>query len=167
MPHVESLSLFRAEESQGEMEALSAVGVESIHSHPTTSASNEDVEMKDYPSIGALLVDAPGHVTPSTVQNPPISQGLQPTISPQQESTDDQTRAIQLLAQPTEVETKGSTADPLSRVYKPTMSFASTSHSSWTPTVSAPIIIPAQEDDDGDEEMPTIDMDSDSDEEED
>jgi len=162
MPHMESLSLFRAEESEGEVEILSAVGVESIHS--TTNTSNQDVEMKDYPSMGALPVHTPDHVAPSTLQNPPIAQGLQPTVLPQPEFTDDQKGAIQLLPQPPEVEMKGSTTP---QVYKPTMSFASTSHSSWTPTVSAPIIIPAQEDDDGDEEMPTIDMDSDSDEEED
>jgi hypothetical protein len=164
---MESLSLFKAEESQEETEALSAFGLESIHSpQPTINASNQDVEMRDYPSMGAPTVHAPGHVVPTTLENLPKAQGLQSTIPPRPESTDDQTRVIQRLPQATEVEMKGSAMDPLPQFYKPTTSFVSTSQ---TRAVSTPIVIPAQEDDDGDgdEEMPTIDMDSDSDEEED
>jgi len=157
MPHVESLALFKAEESQEEADALSALGVESIHSKGTC---DQDVEMKDCQSMVIPISQIPSRTAPSVPESPPIAQ---PSFLPQPQSIDDQRRAIQPLLQPTTIKVKGTATDPPSQ---PTTSFPSTSHRPTAPTVSVPIPIPAQ-DDDEDEEMPIINMDSDSDEEED
>jgi len=156
MPHVESLALFKAEESQEEAEALSALGVESIHSKGTC---DQDVEMKDCQLMVVPIAQIPSHAAPSVPESPPIAQSSLPRPQP----IDDERGAIQPLPQPTTIKVKGTAADPPSQ---PTTSFPSTSHRPTAATVSSvPIPIPAQEDDD--EEMPIINMDSDSDEEED
>ncbi|KIM46351.1 hypothetical protein M413DRAFT_441439 [Hebeloma cylindrosporum] len=166
MPHVESLALFKAEESQDEMAALSALGVRSIHSSYLKDTGDQDVEMKDN-SMAAPAAYTPGHAAPSIPENHLVTPG-QSLFSPRAEATDDQRRAaIQLLTQPTKIEVEKPNVDPSSEPYKPTMSFPSTSHRPPAPTVSVPITIPAQEDDDEGEEMPIINMESDSDEDED
>jgi hypothetical protein len=157
MPHVESLALIRAEESQEETDALSALGVESIHSKETC---DQDVEMKDCQSMVAPTAYIHKDATPSTPANLPITQA-QSSFSPRPQSTDDQKRAIQLLPQPTKTEMERPATDLPSQ---PTTSFPLTSHRPTAQTVSVPITIPAQEDDDEGEEMPIINMDSDSDE---
>ena len=160
MPHVESLALTRAEESQEETEALSALGVESVHSKETC---DQDVEMKDCQSMVAPTAYTHSHATPTTPGNPPIAQS-QSSFSPRPQSTDDQRRAIQLLPQPTKTEMEKPAADLPSQ---PTTSFPLTSHRPTALTASVPIAIPAQGDDNEGEEMPIINMDSDSDEGED
>jgi hypothetical protein len=160
MPYVESLALFKAEESQEETEVLSALGVESI---PSKGTCDQDVEMKDCQPTAAPTAYIPSHAAPSMPENPPMAQA-QSTFSPRPQSTDDQRRVIQLLPQPTKTEMERPAMDPPSQ---PTTSFPLTSHRPTAPTVSVPITIPAQEDDDDGEEMPIINMDSDSDEDED
>lgn len=156
MPHVESLALFKAEESQEGTEALSALGVESIHSKDTC---DQDVEMKDCQSMPAPTAS---HTVPTMPENPPMAQA-QSSFSPRPQSTDDQRSTIQLLPQPTKTEVERPAMDPPSQ---PITSFSLTSHRPTAPTVSVPITIPAEDDDEG-EEMPIINMDSDSDEDED
>lgn len=154
MPHVESLALIRAEESQEETEALSALGVESIHSK---EICDQDVEMKD------PTAHIHNHATPSTPPNPPITQA-QSSFSPRPQSIEDQNRAIQLLLQPTKTEMERPATD---LPFQPTTPFPLTGHRPTAQTVSVPITIPAREDDDEGQEMPIINMDSDSDEGED
>lgn len=162
MPHVESLSLFKAQESLEETEALAAQGIVDVHSQEHVVQGN-DVTMAD-----PIIPIAPAIVT-STPQAPEIKMSevataiapaesgavIEPTLQQETRIANSLSAAKPPPAQPEE---------PLFPMQSKPMTMPMPVPS----TVYQPAVLSQPEnDDDEDQEMPSINMESDSDEEED
>ncbi|KAF8969481.1 rRNA processing/ribosome biogenesis-domain-containing protein [Flammula alnicola] len=152
MPHVESLSLFKAEESQEEAEALAALVVEDMHAHQTEVVL-QDVIMNDHTSTSIP-------VPTSLAQVPPIEAEQTQTISPPQSKEPIEPPTSHPLRS-TKSEDAALAIDAPSP--KSTTVIKSTSQATSISTSYSSITFTEQQDED--EEMPTIVMDSDSDDE--
>ncbi|KAG6833947.1 hypothetical protein H0H87_007958 [Tephrocybe sp. NHM501043] len=146
LPHVESLSLFRAEEPQEEADVREEIGLHGALPDQPTNLHEEDVVMHD--SIAHITQAPPlNHLQPKTVDErpspaPPVASPSLVTQQPLGPATMSKASAIE---QPQ---------------MKPPVP-----KSTPQPVVPPPVQVPvAQEVDDEDEEMPAINMDSDSDE---
>lgn len=138
MPHVETLSLFRAEESQEEADVRQSLGL-------ATSAFTAE--------LGTAVAAEPETQAKDTIMGDPAPEPVPPPkISPVVEPKP--TFAFQSAT------TLPPPPDPL-----PSSSAASAPLPASIPSVSAvqrPVVLPVEEEEE-EEEMPTIDMDSDSD----
>lgn len=160
MPHIESLSLFKAEESQEEKEAISSLGIANLHLD-STDPVGQDAIMNDLSSSGK-----------ASAPMLPI-----PDISVQRAGEQDQTQIVRNDSprQPPEnppsdlhageTPTMGGKT-PLITVQNFT-TFESVSNTPKSPSTHRSVF-PVQMEEEGeeDEEMPSIDMDSDTEDEE-
>ena len=153
MPHVESLSLFKAEEPQDEAEVLSTLGLTSIH--PSQSQIvQQDVSMAD--SLMTARTDdyATQNLRESTL--PPRESKEHLSVIP--------TNPPPPPTNPSNViEAARSMIGLRSTVALPEIPFDNTGGSSTI--VSNPDLFSKEDEQDGDEEMPLIDIDSDSEDE--
>ena len=141
LPHVESLSLFRTEESFDEVEVREALGLEYTNQH----------------TPGSTTVGVDATMQRSQKQTPP--RVPTPTVSEPQNSN------LSVPERSKETQTLGLPPDPLPS------SFAEVAHITTTPISTAPVLIQppvkvpvvSVADKEEDEEMPSIDMNSDSD----
>ena len=147
MPHVESLSLFKAEEPQDEAEALSTLGL--TYAHPNQLQNIPDVSMTD-PTDSYPTQNFRDNTLPLLELREQIS--VIPTNLPPPS-----TNPLNML------ESAGSTIGLHSTVAVSKMSFDNTGGLSTI--VSNPVLFPKEDEQDGDEEMPLIDVDSDSEDE--
>ena len=137
MPHVESLSLFKAEEPQDEAEMFSTLGLTSIH--PSQSQiEQQDVSMTD------SLTKAP--------TDNYATRNLRDSTLPPQEPKE------QLSVIPTNLPPPPTKPSNMLEAAKSTIGLRSST------IVSNPVLFSKEDERDGDEEMPLIDIDSDSDE---
>lgn len=151
MPHVESLSLFKTEETQDEGEIFSTLGLTSIHASQSQIV-HQDVSMTD------SLTTVP-------------AQNLQDSTLPSREPTgNEQLLVIPInpLPPPTESsimpEATRSTIGLRSTV-KLSSKLASDNTGGSSTIVPNPVLFSKEDEQDGDEEMPLIDIDSDSEDE--
>lgn len=150
MPHVESLSLFRAEESLEEIDTREALGLETADQHLPVAQSPDDV------SIIPTILET------TTVQHAP------PTFPPLTESTIFIPQP-QLTTQPAPAPSSPKGAQPVLSQPPSPLPFSSVpvvpASGSSVPVTTLPVHTFAEVamDDDEDEEMPVINMDSDSD----
>lgn len=155
MPSVESFSLFKAEEPQDEAETLSALGLTSIHaSQPQIVQEGvpEDVPMTD------SLTTPPTDNYPT--QN--FRDSVLPPAEPKQQISVVSTHSPQ--PKPSNVlEAARSTIDLHSTVGLLKMPLDNIGGSSSV--ASNPVQFPREDRQDGDEEMPLIDLNSDSEDE--
>lgn len=150
MPHIESLSLFRAEEPQEEIEAREALGLEITYSDQTLST--QDIAMKDETTTPASQPRAeiealPPTKTPILPAPTPQHASFTPTPLP---GSQPQQSAIPLNSPPPTLE---------SPFLNPAQSSIGISRPPSSPFVPAAMPVDEEED----EEMPPIDLDSDSD----
>jgi len=148
MPHVESLSLFKAEEPQDEAEALSTLGL--TYAHPNQLQIIPDVSMTD-PTDSYPTQNFRDNTLP--LLEPPKEQISVIPTSPPPPSTN----PLNML------ESTGSTIGLHSTVAVSKMSSDNTGGLSTI--VSNPVLFTKEDEQDGDEEMPLIDIDSDSEDE--
>ncbi|KAG5648888.1 hypothetical protein DXG03_000237 [Asterophora parasitica] len=140
LPHVESLSLFRAEEPQDEADAREEVGLQcAFPDRPTSTYETKDVLMHNDSGSAPKSNGS----NPVTVNAPPPAPTHIPTVPLQQASVPAVARVHVELPRPN---------PPL---------LASAPVQTVIPPQPAGVPVPEEDD----EEMPTIDMDSDSDEE--
>jgi len=157
MPHVESLSLFKAEESQEEADALRALKMADVHNHQTTEPT-EDIVMADHSTIKRphdSNLDIPSaslsaEVIHDTLQNKPPSPIIHAkevtstqVVESNQENNDERPNKSPFT---TAVRSEPKVPNPITY-----------------PSVT----IPVQEENEEDEDMPAIDLDSDSEVDED
>ena len=153
MPHVESLSLFKAEEPQDEAEVLSTLGLASIH--PSQSQIvQQDVSMTDSLTTAPTDNYATQNLRDSTF--PPREPKEQLSVTPTNPPPP-QTKPSNML------EAAGNTIGFRSTVALSKM--ASDNTGGPSSIVSNPILFSKEDEQDGDEEMPLIDVDSDSEDE--
>lgn len=155
MPHVEALSLFKAEESQEEAEALAALEVKPMDSQPIENAQ-EDVMMRDPISVPVTIpaAKAPPSMTP-LIEMAPVKAISSIPLPSQSTSNNDSS---------TKKEGDGTSAmepTPLSTSRIGLMAQVAPKASSSRPLVP----VHQAEDEDEDEVMPAINMDSDSEDE--
>lgn len=153
MPHVEYLSLFHTEESQEERGARENLDLRSL----TEPILSHDILMEDSSTKSLITAELlPPELIPKPLSVPyppkilpeyPLPQNSLPKID------DESMRAVNVIPM---LEGHPISISPLipSQVSKPQL-----------PTSSEPPPFMSIEDDEDDEEMPTIDLDSDSDEE--
>ena len=147
MPHVESLSLFKAEEPQDEAEVLSTMGLTSIR------ASQSQIVQQDVLMTDSLTVPTDNYAT----------QNLRDSTLPQREPkeqlsvipTNPPRPPTKLLNMP---EAARSTAGLRSTVALSKVASDKTSG----PSTIVPNLVLFSKEDEQDEEMPLIDIDSDS-----
>jgi len=150
MPSLESFSLFKAEEPQDEVEALSTLGLTYIHSSQPQIVQ-QDVPMTDslttlptdnYPTQNfrdsALPPVEPKEISVISTHSPPPKPS---NVLEAARSTIDLHSTVGLLKMPLD-----NTCGPSS-------------------AVSNPVLFPKEDEQDGDEEMPLIDLNSDSEDE--
>jgi hypothetical protein len=153
MPHVESLSLFKAEEPQDEAEVLSTLGLTSIH--PSQSQIvQQDVSMTDSLTTAPTDNYATQNLRDSTL--PPREPKEQLSVTPTNPPPPP-TKPSKML------EAAGNTIGFRSTVALSKM--ASDNTGAPSTIVSNPILFSKEDEQDGDEEMPLIDIDSDSEDE--
>ncbi|KAG6854907.1 hypothetical protein C0991_012097 [Blastosporella zonata] len=141
LPHVESLSLFRAEEPQEEADVREELGLHGAFPEP--KIHDEDVFMKDSPTPIPQTLPV-NHIQPTRVdERPPLQL---PSVAP----------IIQSSSAPV-------TLPPKSTVMEQPQHMPSVPKSAPQPVVPHSVAVPVQEEDEEDE-MPAINMDSDSDE---
>lgn len=145
MPHVESLSLFRAEESKEEIDAREALGLETEYVAPPTPVQ-EAIELDEQPI--------------SPTQN---ASNTTPSLAPSSSApkTPDATPTLKSALQDDAPQWRS--AQTASSAIPPSVSRAPVSPQTSTELISKTYPITTAADDDEDEEMPMIDMDSDSD----
>lgn len=149
MPHVESLSLFKAEEPQEETEVLSTLGLTCIN------ASQPQIVQQDASIPDSLTTPTDNY----PIQN--FRDNALPSIEPKEQISIISTNPPPPLTQPSNVlEVAGSTIGLRSTVTLSKATSESTDHPSTI--VPNPILKGEQ---DEDEEMPLIDVDSDSEDE--
>jgi hypothetical protein len=152
MPHVESLSLFKAEEPQDEAEVLSTLGLTSIH--PSQSQIvQQDVSMTDSLTTAPTDIYAPHNLRDSTL--PPREPKEQLSVIPTNPPPHPTNPSNMLDA-------ARSTIGLRSTVALSVMAADNTGGPSTI--VSNPVLLSKEDEQDVDEEMPLIDIDSDSDE---
>jgi hypothetical protein len=151
MPHVESLSLFKADEPQDEAEMLSTLGLTSIH--PSQSQTvQQDVSMTDSLTTAPTDDYATQNLRDSTF--PPREPKEQLSVIP--------TNPLPPPTKPSNMlEAARSTIGLRSTVALSEMASDNTGGPSTI--VSNPVLFSKEDGQDGDEEMPFIDIDSDSD----
>ena len=152
MPHVESLSLFKAEEPQDEAEVLSTLGLTSIH--PSQSQIvQQDVSMTDSLTTAPTDIYAAQNLRDSTLplREPKEQLSVIPTNPPPPP-----TKSSNML------DAARSTIGLRSTVALSVMVSDNTGGPSTV--VSNPVLFSKEDEQDGDEDMPLIDIDSDSDE---
>lgn len=138
LPHVESLSLFRAEESFDEVEVREALGLEYANQNAPSSDAAMNVEM--------ATAQTPSLAPTSKTSEPPNSRFSAPERPKETQQT---------LPPP---------PDPLPTSSTKVAHATTTTPMSTAPvSVQPPASIVAVADQEEDEEMPSIDMDSDSD----
>lgn len=152
MPHVESFSLFKAEEPQDEADALSNLGLTYTH-------TSQPQIVQDAPMIDSL--------TTAPTQNYPTQNSRDSALPP----VEPREQISVILTNPPPPPTKPSN---MLEMAKSTVGLHSTdalskmisddTGRSFT-TVSNPVAFPREDEQDGDEEMPLIDIDSDSEDE--
>ena len=150
MPHVESLSLFKAEEHQDEAEVLSTLGLTSIH--PSQSqVVQQDVSMTDSLMIAPTDNYATQNLRDSTLplREPKEKLSVIPINLPPPPTTKPFTmpQATSTIGLPSTV--------ALSKM-------ASNNTGGPSTIVPNPDLFLKEDEQDGDEEMPLIDIDSDS-----
>ena len=153
MPHVESLSLFKAEEPQDEAEVLSTLGLRSIHpSQP--QIVQEDVSMTD----GLRTAPTDNYAT----QN--LRDSTLPPREPKEQLSVIPTNPPPHTTKPSGMlEAAGSTIGLRSTV---ALSKMASDNTDGSPTImSNPVLFSKEDEQDGDEEMPLIDIGSDSEDE--
>lgn len=151
MPSVESFSLFKAEEPQDEAEALSTLGLTYIHS-PQPQIIQEDVPMTD------SLTTPPTDNYPT--QNfrdcalPPVEPKQQISVISTHSPPPNPSNVLEAARSTTDLHsTVGFLKMPLDNAGGPSS------------VMSNPVLFPREDDQDGDEEMPLIDLISDSEDE--
>ncbi|KAF4619590.1 hypothetical protein D9613_005172 [Agrocybe pediades] len=167
MPHIESLSLYKAEESQEEAEALRALKIADMHIHQTPEV--EDIVMTDHNS---------------TLTKQTSNTGPEPVLSQSYALAEVSREPAKVPLSKAQTETliePAGTSKPLleNKSYKtdrPQTTVHNVHTTSIAQDIKTPITtpfrptaipVPAQEDDNEDEEMPSIDLDSDSEVDED
>jgi len=146
---VESLSLFRAEESLDEIDAREVLGLGVVEQHPKVPDSTDTVAMTS--PVPEMRVQ-PSPIPVAIAEEADVSNQPPPFAQPEHQLK---------VAQPTSTSPVPSALGPLSS--SPVTQIL-TASSSTVPVTDqpAPVIVPMDEDEE-DEEMPTIDMSSDSD----
>lgn len=153
MPHVESLSLFKAEEPQDEAEVLSTLGLTSIHASQSQIVQ-QDVSMTD------SLTTVP--------TNNYATQNLRDSTYPSREPKE---QLSVITTNPPPPPTKSSIMPEAARSsigLRSTVALSKmTSDNTGGPStiVPNPVLFSKEDEQDGDEEMPLIDIDSDSEDE--
>ncbi|KAF7288291.1 RIX1 domain-containing protein [Mycena chlorophos] len=139
MPGVEALSLFRAEESQEESDLLRSLGL--VSADPPTMESQPAMEAEPVASVvpHATLAPPPMSQQPSTPQLPPLAEKPAPIAAAPRTALPPRPPAAQLQQQ---------------RAQQPKIA---------PPAPPATEVAMQVEDDEKNEEMPSIDLDSDSD----
>jgi len=153
LPHVESLSLFRAEESQEEADVRKELGLrDAVPDQPLSTQDTQDVVMEED------LRNASARTKDTTSATATASSSL-PTKPPSIPSTASIGDAKQASVPPISV---------LQPPKEPPRLKAKATESTFVTPVAAPqaVVVPIQQGlEDEDEEMPAINMDSDSEEE--
>ena len=144
LPHVESLSLFRAEESIDEVEVREALGLEYANQNVPGSKATTDVGLEPGATVQPFQKQTPPRVPTSTVSKPQNSKPSAP------EETQQTLRPPPDLLPSSFLEEAHTTTTPIS-----------TAPVSVQPPVQVPIVSVADKEED--EDMPSIDMNSDSD----
>jgi hypothetical protein len=144
LPHVESLFLFRAEESQEEIDTRESLGLEIMDQNPLLL--NQDMTMEEQPSL-----PQPNSESTSSVIPPPPVEALvdHPPLPTLPGATDGNQKLSGSVT---------STSTPPLIPGPPLSSTAGT----LRPVVQSQTVVPFVEDEE-DEEIPAIDVDSDSD----
>lgn len=162
MPHVEALSLFKAEESQEEAETLSSLGMADLHlhTHQTDDLCN-DVIMKDSNIAETFILEVPKQGAQG-ISHTSIDHNDSP--HPYREAKD---RQINVPTQDLVDMERTDEKMPIPTVKFST--FVDVAKADTAPTPQAIVFLVDQEEDqeEDDEEMPAIDMGSDSEDEED
>ena len=162
MPHLEALSLFKAEQSHEEAEILSSLAMEDINSREPNNVE-QDVAMKDL--AGDVSGDQqPTSTTPKTVVVPEPKVDIQPP-----KLLSESVHEAPLASPPSPAaESSRPTTNPVPREdQSSTIIVGNTSKSNLTPANPPSVVYMVPEADDEDQEMPLIDMNSDSEFEED
>lgn len=164
MPHVESLSLFKAQESLEETEALTTLGIDDIHSHEGRAVQGDDVTMAD------TMVS----ITPAIVANRPQVQEIQvqevvAATPPAPAEAKTSNEAI-LQQATTRITNSLSTAGPpQAQPEEPMFPMQTKPRTTTAPAPSRSyqaVVVPQPDnDEDEDQEMPSINMESDSEDE--
>jgi hypothetical protein len=166
LPHVESLSLFRAEESQEESEAREALDLTTLYqasSHPEQLPSMQDVQMEEGTNI-------PSAQTQSTSPAPPVPQATTSAIIPPPARLP--IPAIQQQQIHNSISQSSTSAPAPSNWVPPEPAPAlalerNVASNSIVPHSSAsgvhPVLVTRSAEEEEDEEMPAINLDSDSD----
>ena len=152
MPHVESLSLFKAEEPQDEGEVLSTLGLTSIHPSQTQNVQ-QDVSMTD--SLTTALTDNYATQNLRDITLPPRKPKEQLSVIPTNPP-------------PPPSPTKPSNMPEAARSTIGLHSTVALSEIAPDDTGGPSTIVPKlskEDEQEGDEEMPLIDIDSDSEDE--
>jgi hypothetical protein len=144
LPHVESLSLFRAEESLDEIDAREGLGLGVVEQLPKLPNAMDDITMTHVAPEEVTMQASPTTTTIAkhidvTIQSPPARQSK--------------------IAQPKPMSPFPPPPDPLPSSSVTQVLIAS---SSTVPVTVEPVSVIAPMDEEEDEEMPAIDMDSDS-----
>lgn len=154
LPHIEALSLFRAEESNEELAARTSIALVTIY-----DANVMDVAADPIAVTSSLSKTTPQPVsampTPrTTTPVPPTPPTVLTTVTSQQKTSP-------ITVAPTKDSTNIRSAISSQQ---PVKSLPSTSsQTERAPAMVKPPLIPVATDDEEDESMPTIDMESDSD----
>ncbi|KAG0709826.1 rRNA processing/ribosome biogenesis-domain-containing protein [Suillus ampliporus] len=156
LPHVEALSLFRAEESNEELAARASLALATIYDASAMDVAGDPVVMTPLPE--PTLQPVPTHLpmpTPKTTA--PTQAPISPAVPASQNVTSANTVA------PTKYSTNVPSAIPSQQQAKSLLPSTS-SQMELAPPAVEPHFIPVVVDDDEEEEaMPIIDMESDSD----
>ena len=156
MPHIESLSLFKAEEPQEEAKVLSALGLTYTHSsQPQIVQVQQDVSMAD--SLTTVPTD---NFSPASN----FRDSVLPLVEPKEQISVISTNSpppLMILSNMSEA--IRSTNGLHSTVAPSKTATHNTGHPSAS--VSNPVLFPREDEQDEDEEMPLIDIDSDSEDE--
>lgn len=150
MPHVESLSLFKAEEPQDEANVLSTLGLTSI------PPSQPQIVQPDISMTNTSTILPTDNCPTQNSALPPVELKEQVSV----ESINPPPSTIKPLNM---LETARNTVDLRSNIVLSKM--ASDDKGDPSSVVSNPILFPREDEQDGDEEMPLIDVDSDSEDE--
>ena len=153
MPHAESLSLFKVEEPQDEAEVLFTLGLTSIYPSSHSQIEQQDVSMAD------SLTTAP--------TDNYATQNLRDSILPPRDK--EQSSVIPTNSPPPPTKPLNMPEAARSTIgLRPTVALskmASNNTDGPSTIVPNPILFPKEDEQDGDEEMPLIDIDSDSEDE--
>ncbi|EMD40910.1 hypothetical protein CERSUDRAFT_111496 [Gelatoporia subvermispora B] len=188
LPHVETISLFRAEESQEEMDTRHALGLRTeedsshpassdamaaVHSPPVITRDRRQTEAtSDIPAAGtSTTISVSSSVAPPRSAPTQIPAPYVPAATSRSDAIDTILQAAEhprsVAPMPQRTSAVPSLPAPLASVGQPSKASSietPTNTSSSIPSGNkATVTAPIDEDDDDDEPMPTINMESDSD----